>query len=81
MGTTIQECNGCGNQFDATTGALSRHDNSTKVCSSCGQDEGMAQFVAHSYNIDPQSILLGAGKIDWEILAGNIIFKKEAVQS
>jgi len=77
MTTAIQECNGCSNPFDATKGALSRYDNTSKVCSSCGQDEGMAQFVAHSYNIDPKSILLGAGKIDWEILAGNIVFKQE----
>lgn len=77
MAIAIQECGGCNQPFDAATGALSRYDNNTKVCSSCGQDEGMAQFVAHSYNIDPQSVLLGAGKIDWEILAGNIVFKKE----
>lgn len=77
MAGAIQECNGCNSPFDAAKGALSRYDNSTKVCSGCGQDEGMAQFVAHSYNIDPQSVLLGAGKIDWEILAGNIVFKKE----
>ncbi|CAB4199153.1 hypothetical protein UFOVP1336_15 [uncultured Caudovirales phage] len=65
-----QECNGCDRLFDASKGALSRYDNTTKVCSSCGQEEGMAQFVASGYNINPQSILLGAGKIDWLTLAG-----------
>jgi hypothetical protein len=70
MTAAIQECNGCSKRFDATKGALSRYDNSTKVCSDCGQEEGMAQFVAYGYNIDPASILLGAGKIDWATLAG-----------
>ena len=70
MAVAIQECNGCSNNFDAARGALSRYDNTTMVCSDCGQEEGMAQFVAYGYNINPQSILLGAGKIDWATLAG-----------
>jgi len=67
----IQECNGCGKEFDAIRGALSRYDNKTMVCSDCGSEEGMAQYVAQSYNIDPKAILFGAGKIDWITLAGD----------
>ena len=66
----MQECGGCGKQFDAIRGALSRYDNKTMICSDCGSEEGMAQYVAQSYNIDPKSILFGAGKIDWMTLAG-----------
>jgi hypothetical protein len=63
-------CVGCGKEFDPTKGALSRYDNKTIVCSDCGQEEGMAQYVAWSYNIEPQSVLLAAGKVDWATLAG-----------
>lgn len=66
----MSKCNGCKNEFDSARGALSRYDNKTLVCSDCGQDEGVAQFAAWSYNIDPKSILLGAGQVDWFTLAG-----------
>ena len=64
------DCVGCGQEFDLARGALSRYDNKTLVCSDCGQDEGMAQFVAWSSSIDPKSVILAAGKVDWAALAG-----------
>lgn len=40
--TTTTTCPRCGREGE--TPALSRKDNVTHVCSSCGTDEGMAQF-------------------------------------
>jgi len=36
-------------------GALSRWDNATEVCSQCGTDEALIQYMAHLAKADPQS--------------------------
>jgi hypothetical protein len=62
-------CEGCGKVFEKVMGALSRYDNKTLVCSDCGTEEGMAQFLAMSNGINPKSVLMAPAKVDWAALA------------
>jgi rRNA maturation endonuclease Nob1 len=68
-GVLVLQCHGCGNVFEEARGALSRYDNKTLVCSDCGTEEGMAQFVAMSNGINPKSVLMAPAKVDWAALA------------
>jgi hypothetical protein len=54
-------CPGCGIVFAPERGALSRFDNQTKVCSGCGQWEGMVQYTAYSSGLDPKDALIAPG--------------------
>ena len=57
---TEHQCPRCGHQMPhddmppgAYPGALSRHDNRTYICSECGADEAMRQFMGRSKGEGP----------------------------
>ncbi len=81
METATQKCNGCHEQFNPDMGALSRYDNKTKICSSCGTSEAIVQFSAARYNLDPKSVLEAPGIAHWEAIANHILIHGEGGQS
>ena len=42
----MRHCTRCGNDYEEYP-AISRADNKTEICSSCGTDEAMICFVMH----------------------------------
>lgn len=58
-------CPGCSRPLpaDRARSALSRFDNQTRICSSCGVTEGMAQAAAVGAGRDPRSMLAGPGRL------------------
>jgi hypothetical protein len=46
--------------------ALSRYDNATRICSACGEKEGLAQFAAHARGEEPRAALVGPGQLRGE---------------
>jgi histidinol-phosphate/aromatic aminotransferase/cobyric acid decarboxylase-like protein len=50
----------------AYPGAISRWDNKTEVCSACGADEGIAQYVAARSGADPATVVHPVfGMLQW----------------
>jgi hypothetical protein len=64
----VAHCPGCGATLPANPalGALSRFDNTTRICSDCGTKEGLAQFAAASRGEDPRRVLAGPGRLRGE---------------
>jgi hypothetical protein len=60
---TDLSCPGCSKSFHRPTSALSRFDNKTAICGSCGHVEGIAQFAAAQSGIDPRSVLRSPGRL------------------
>lgn len=63
-------CPGCSRPLpaDRARSALSRFDNRTRICSSCGVSEGMAQAIAVGEGRDPRSVLVSPGIVAPEIV-------------
>jgi hypothetical protein len=63
MSTT--PCPGCQRPLpaDRARSALSRFDNQTRICSSCGVTEGMAQAAAIGAGLDPRAMLESPGRL------------------
>ena len=69
MSTT--PCPGCGHPLPADRArcALSRFDNQTRICSSCGMTEGMVQAAAIGAGQDPTAMLAAPGVLSPEGMA------------
>jgi hypothetical protein len=58
-----QVCPGCSKPFHRPTSALSRFDNKTDICASCGHVEGIAQYAAAQAGLDPHAVLRSPGRL------------------
>lgn len=63
--TTPRSCPGCAAPLplDPAQAAISRFDNTTRICSECGRREGLAQARAVGDGVDPKLVLSGPGTI------------------
>jgi predicted RNA-binding Zn-ribbon protein involved in translation (DUF1610 family) len=57
-----ENCVGCGAEYEVRKAALSRYDNKTHVCSTCGLLEASIQLDALRIGLDPHAVLSAPGK-------------------
>ena len=57
-----EKCVGCGAEYEVRKAALSRYDNKTHICSTCGLLEAGIQLDALRIGLDPHAALSSPGK-------------------